>query len=65
MDIPLVGGSFTWSNYRDPPSWSRVDRFFVSPNSQAQSLDVTHKRLPTLCLDHFPMLVDCEGLMEV
>lgn len=26
----LVRGTFTWSNNRDPSSWSRIDRFLVS-----------------------------------
>jgi hypothetical protein len=30
MDIPLMGGSFTWSSNKDPPSWSRIDIFLVS-----------------------------------
>jgi hypothetical protein len=30
MDIPLVGGNFTWSNNRDLQSWSRIDRFLLS-----------------------------------
>jgi hypothetical protein len=30
MDLPHVGGSLTWSNNRDSPSWSRLDRFLVS-----------------------------------
>jgi hypothetical protein len=28
MDLPLVGGTFTWSNCRETP-WSRVHRFLV------------------------------------
>ena len=30
MDLPLAGGSFTWSISQDPPLWSRIDRFLVS-----------------------------------
>ncbi|KAL4341440.1 hypothetical protein GQ457_08G019460 [Hibiscus cannabinus] len=30
VDIPLNGGRFTWSNFRDVPSFSRLDRFLVS-----------------------------------
>jgi hypothetical protein len=25
MDIPCVGGNFTWPNNQDPRSWSRID----------------------------------------
>jgi hypothetical protein len=30
MDLPLVGGTFTWSNNKDSPSWSKIDRFVDS-----------------------------------
>lgn len=30
MDIPLVGGSFIWSDNRELQSWSRSDRFLLS-----------------------------------
>jgi hypothetical protein len=62
MDIPLVGGSFTWSSNRDPPSWSRIDRFLVSPSWESQFPDLLQKRLPRLCSDHFPILLDCGGI---
>jgi len=35
MHIPLVGGSFTWLNNKDPPSWSRLDQFLVSSELEA------------------------------
>jgi hypothetical protein len=31
MNLPLAGGTFTWSNNQENPSWSRLDRFLVSP----------------------------------
>jgi len=40
MDISLVGGSFTWSNNRAPPSRSRIDRFLVSLEWQTQFPDL-------------------------
>jgi hypothetical protein len=58
MDIPLVGGNFTWSNNRDPPSWSRIDRFLVSPDWEAQFPKVSQKRRQRLCLDYFLILLD-------
>jgi hypothetical protein len=30
MDIPCVGGNFTWSNNCDFQSWSKIDRFLLS-----------------------------------
>jgi len=36
MDLPLVGGTFTWSNNRESPSCCRIDRFSVSLEWEAQ-----------------------------
>jgi hypothetical protein len=36
MDLPLVGGSFMWSNNWESPSWSRIDRFLVSLEWEAK-----------------------------
>lgn len=30
LDLPLVGGSFTWSISQDPPMLSKIDRFLIS-----------------------------------
>jgi hypothetical protein len=62
MDLPLVGGTFTWSNNRNSPSWSRIDRLLVSPEWKANFLDLFHIRVHRLCLDHFPFLLDCGGI---
>jgi hypothetical protein len=53
MDIPLV---------RDTPFWSSIDRFLVSPDWEAQYLDLSKKRLSRLCSNHFPILLNCEGI---
>jgi hypothetical protein len=62
MDIPLVGGTFTWSNNREQPFWSKIDIFLVSPNWEAQFPDLVQKRLPRHCSDHFPILLDGGGI---
>jgi hypothetical protein len=58
MDLPLAGGLCTWSNSR---SWSRIDRFLVSPDWEARHPDVLQKRLLCLCSDHFPIILACGG----
>jgi hypothetical protein len=60
MDLPLTGGSFTWTNL----SWSRLDRFLVSPDWEAKYPSLIQKRLPRLCSDHFPILLICRGIFR-
>jgi endonuclease/exonuclease/phosphatase family metal-dependent hydrolase len=62
MDLPLVGGPFTWSNNQETPSWSHLDRFLVSPDWEVKFPGSLQKRLPRLCSDHFPILLDCGGV---
>lgn len=45
IDLPLIGGSYTWSNNRDFHSWSRIDRFLVSPDWEAKYPNLLQKRL--------------------
>jgi hypothetical protein len=35
MDLPFVGGTFTWSNNQESSSWSIIDRLLVSPEWKA------------------------------
>jgi hypothetical protein len=53
MDLPLAGGSFTWSISHDPPLWSRIDQFLVY-----SELETWFPGIPRLCSDHFPILLD-------
>jgi hypothetical protein len=57
MDIPLVGGNFTWSNSLDHPPWSRIDMFLLSPNWEPIS-QCFSEELPRLLSDHFPLLLE-------
>jgi exonuclease III len=59
MDFPLAEGAFTWSRTFDPPVWSRIDRFLVSPDLEARFSVSSQKRLLRLYSDHFPILLDC------
>jgi hypothetical protein len=58
LDLPLAGGLFTWSLAQDPPKWSRIDRFLISPDWEARFPGVAQKRLPHICSDHFPLMLD-------
>jgi hypothetical protein len=59
MNISLVGGNFMWSNNRDPLSWFRTNRVLLSFDWEAQFPNASHRRLPIVLLDHFPLLLDC------
>ncbi|KAG2700481.1 hypothetical protein I3760_07G232900 [Carya illinoinensis] len=61
VDLPLARGDFTWSNGR---VWSRLDRFVVSHSWEIHFPNLCQKRLHRLCSDHFPILLDCDGLQE-
>lgn len=54
----FVGRIFIWSNNRESPSWSRIDRFLVSPALEAQFPSVSQRRPPRLCSDNFSILFD-------
>jgi hypothetical protein len=41
VDIPLVGGQFTWSNNQEEQIWSRIDRFLLSPEWEEHYPEVT------------------------
>jgi hypothetical protein len=59
MDLPLSRGICTWSNSQ---SWSRIDRFLVSPGWEARHPGVIQKRLLCPCSDHFPIVLTYGGL---
>jgi hypothetical protein len=60
MDPSFVGGTFTWLNNRESPSWSRIDRFLVFLALEAQFMGLSQRRLCRLRSDHFPILLDCD-----
>ena len=55
MDIPLEGGSYTWSNSL---SGSRIDRFLFSSEWEEHYPNVHQKRLVRVLSDHFPISLE-------
>uniref|UniRef100_A0A2N9EX59 Reverse transcriptase domain-containing protein n=1 Tax=Fagus sylvatica TaxID=28930 RepID=A0A2N9EX59_FAGSY len=55
LDLPLEGGLFTWSNNREFPAKSRIDRFLVSSEWADHFGLVNQRRLPRLLSDHYPI----------
>ena len=54
MDLPLSGGVSMWSNNR---SWSRLDRFLVSPKWELSYPGLMQKKLLRLCSDYTPIFL--------
>ena len=61
-DLPLQGGPYTWSGGRNGRSMSRLDRFLVSSDWECQFSNVVQKCLPRPISDHFPILLDSDGV---
>ncbi|GMI83371.1 hypothetical protein HRI_002006400 [Hibiscus trionum] len=55
IDLPLHGSRFTWSNYRDNPSFSRLDRFLLSTEFLRVWLDILQSAFPKGISDHNPI----------
>ena len=58
IDLPLEGGTFTWSNSREVALCSRLDRFLLSLDWEEHFSNIRQRRLQRLLLDHFPILLE-------
>ena len=61
-DLPLQGGPYTWSGGRNDRAMSRLDRFLVTANWESHCNKVIQRRLPRPVSDHFPILLDSDGV---
>ena len=58
IDLPLQGGTFTWSNSREVASKVRLDRFLFSADWEDKFPSVSQQRLTRLLSDHFPIVLE-------
>ena len=58
VDLPLVGGNFTWSNSKEVASRSRLDRFLLLADWEEKFPSICQRRLSRLLLNHFPILLE-------
>ncbi|KAK4590843.1 hypothetical protein RGQ29_021151 [Quercus rubra] len=64
IDLPLEGGSYTWSSGLDQPTMSRIDRVLVSHDWEDHYPDVIQRVLPRPISDHFPILVEAGRILR-
>ena len=58
IDLPLQGGSFTWSNSREVASKARLDRFLFSVDWEDKFPTISQRRMSRVCSDHFPIVLE-------
>ena len=59
-DVPLKNRDFTWSSKRPVPTFSRLDRVFVSPEWSLQFPVITLTALGMVTSDHVPLILNCK-----
>ena len=63
INLPLLGGNFTWSRGLRNQNLARLDRFLVSQDWLDHYGNVVQlKLLPRPTSDHAPILLDCGGM---
>lgn len=59
MDVELSNRSYTWSNKRPRPVFSRLDRIFLSPHWATAFPIIQMTALAMIVSDHVPLLLNC------
>jgi hypothetical protein len=57
MDLPLGGGGGGVSTWSNSLSWSRLDRFLVSPDWEMGYPGLVQRKLLRVCSDHAPIML--------
>lgn len=62
VDLPLLGGVFTWSGGLGSQDLARLDRFLTSQDWLDFFGSVSLLKMPRPTSDHAPILLDCGGV---
>ncbi|XP_078173294.1 uncharacterized protein LOC144567116 [Carex rostrata] len=62
LEIPLKNRLYTWSNKQPGPSFSKLDRAFLSTHWSSQFPSLTLEALELSASDHFPLVLTCKQL---
>ncbi|XVF86913.1 hypothetical protein PTKIN_Ptkin18bG0078900 [Pterospermum kingtungense] len=62
VDLPMVGGRFTWQNNLSPPTRCRVDRFLVDPIFITKFERIKQMIQPKSISDHNPITLYVEAI---
>ncbi|KAK8973596.1 hypothetical protein V6N11_044571 [Hibiscus sabdariffa] len=63
IDLPLIGGKYTWGNNRDEPTFVRLDRFLLSSDFEEAFPNIVQKLLNKSLSDHNAILL-CEEVIN-
>ena len=64
VDLPLLGGNFTWSRGSQNHYQARLDRFLVSQDWLDHVAKVEQLKLPKPTSDHALILLECGGVRK-
>jgi len=64
IDLPMEGGTFTWSNSKEVASCSKLDKFLLSSDWEEHFPNIRQRQLQRLLSDHFPILVEGQNFQR-
>lgn len=62
LEVPLKNRMYTWSNKRPDPSFSKLDRVFLTTEWSSQFPSLNLEALELSASDHVPLLLTCKQL---